>query len=85
MITLRSSRALTIGLMLSSVASPVAAAQCTRGWTGTIQYARSQSNSDNKTVDHVSAGRLHLDWIQDSATWAIAAVCRQSARCFIRL
>ena len=63
MITLRSSRALTIGLMLSSVASPVAAAQCTRGWTGTIQYARSQSNSDNKTVDRVTGrGTETTNW-----------------------
>ena len=55
MISLRSSRAFTLVLMLSSAAAaPAAAAQCTRGWTGTVQYARSQSNNSNKTVDRVS-------------------------------
>ena len=75
MITLRSSRALTIGLMLSSVASPVAAAQCTRGWTGTIQYSRSQSNSDNKTVDRVTGtGTETTNWTLTSEYGAQVAV-----------
>jgi pimeloyl-ACP methyl ester carboxylesterase len=50
----RASRAIALAWMLSTAAAPAAAAQCTRGWTGTVQYTRSQANSSNKTVDRVS-------------------------------
>ncbi|MCW1431108.1 alpha/beta fold hydrolase [Novosphingobium sp. JCM 18896] len=39
---------------MSGVAAPAIAAQCSSGWTGTINYSRTQALSDNKTVDRVS-------------------------------
>jgi pimeloyl-ACP methyl ester carboxylesterase len=63
MITLRASRSITLALMLAGAAGPVAAAQCTRGWTGTVQYSRSQANSSNKTVDRISGkGKDTTNW-----------------------
>jgi pimeloyl-ACP methyl ester carboxylesterase len=54
MIDLRTLPALTAGLILSGAATPAIAAQCTRGWTGSVQYSRSQANSNTKTEQRVS-------------------------------
>jgi pimeloyl-ACP methyl ester carboxylesterase len=65
--------ALAIGLMLSSTAVPAAAAaaQCARGWTGSMQYTRSQANNTSKTEERVSRkGTDTTDW---SMTYEYAA------------
>lgn len=65
MTILRTLPALTVGLMLSGTAVPVAAAanQCATGWAGTIQYTRKQSNSDSKTQTRVSGkGTETTNW-----------------------
>ncbi|SEH17211.1 Putative serine esterase [Sphingopyxis sp. YR583] len=58
--------ALTLALMLSGAAAPVAAAaaaQCDSGWAGTISYSRHQSNSNSKTEKRVSGkGTETSDW-----------------------
>ena len=47
--------ALALGLMLSAAAAPAAGAgTCTRGWTGSVEYSRSQADSNSKTVERVS-------------------------------
>ena len=65
--------ALAISLILSSTALPTvaAAAQCTRGWTGSVQYTRSQANSSSKTVERVS--RKGSDTTNWSMTYDYAA------------
>ncbi|WP_447752380.1 esterase/lipase family protein [Sphingopyxis fribergensis] len=57
MTILRTLPALAVGLTLSGAAAPVAAAaaaKCTLGWAGTVEYSRHQANSDSKTVTRVS-------------------------------
>ncbi len=73
MIVSRALPALAIGLILSSTAVPVAAAaaQCTRGWAGTVEYARSQSNNSSKTVERVS--RKGTDTTNWTMTYEYAA------------
>jgi pimeloyl-ACP methyl ester carboxylesterase len=70
---LRTLPALAIGLMLSTTAAPVVAeaAQCTRGWSGSVQYSRSQANSSSKTVERVS--RKGTDTTNWSMTYEYAA------------
>jgi len=51
---LRSFPAFAVGLILSGVATPAIAAQCVSGWTGSINYSRTQSMSSNKTVPRIS-------------------------------
>ena len=77
MIVLRTLPAIAAGLMLSGAAAPVAtavsaaAARCTGGWTGSVQYTRSQSNSDTKTETRVSGnGTETTNW---SMTYDYAA------------
>lgn len=75
MTVLRSLPALAAGLLLSGAALPVAAsaagAQCTRGWTGSVQYFRSQANSNSKTEKRVSGkGMDTMNW---SMTYDYAA------------
>jgi pimeloyl-ACP methyl ester carboxylesterase len=71
MIVLRSLPALAIGLMLASTAVPVAAeaaaaaAKCTRGWAGSVQYSRSQANSSSKTEERVSRKGM------DTTNWSM--------------
>ncbi|MGH6782932.1 MAG: esterase/lipase family protein, partial [Sphingomonadaceae bacterium] len=51
--------------MLSTTAVPLAAeaAQCTRGWAGTVQYSRSQADSSSKTEQRVSGkGTETTNW-----------------------
>ncbi|OGT54943.1 MAG: hypothetical protein A3E01_11720 [Gammaproteobacteria bacterium RIFCSPHIGHO2_12_FULL_63_22] len=57
MTIMRTLPALAVGLTLSGAAAPVAAAaaaQCTAGWAGTVEYSRHQASSDAKTVKRVS-------------------------------
>ncbi len=57
MTIMRTLPALAVGLTLSGAAAPVAAAaaaQCTAGWAGTVEYSRHQASSDSKTVKRVS-------------------------------
>lgn len=70
---MRTLPALAIGLMLSSMAVPVVAeaAQCTRGWTGSVQYSRSQANKSSKTEERVS--RKGTDTTNWSMTYDYAA------------
>lgn len=65
--------ALAVGLTLSSTALPAAAAagQCARGWTGTVEYTRSQANNSSKTVERVS--RKGTDTTNWSMTYNYAA------------
>lgn len=65
--------ALAISLILSSTAfsTSAAAAQCTRGWTGSVQYSRSQANNSSKTVERVS--RKGTDTTNWSMTYEYAA------------
>lgn len=77
MIVARTLPALAIGLMLSGAAIPVtasasgSAAQCARGWTGSVQYTRSQSNSDSRTEQRVTGkGNETTNW---SMTYDYAA------------
>lgn len=74
MIVLRSLPALTVGLMLSGVATPAmakATTQCAGGWSGSVQYTRSQSNSSTKTEERVSRnGTETTNW---SMTYDYAA------------
>ncbi len=55
---LRTFPALSVGLLLSSAAAPIAAdaaaAKCVRGWTGTVQYVKNQSNSRTKSEPRIS-------------------------------
>ncbi|CAN7387815.1 alpha/beta fold hydrolase [Phenylobacterium sp. LjRoot164] len=64
---MRTFPALAIGLMLSTTAVPVVAeaAQCTRGWSGSVQYFRSQADSNSKTVERVSRKGV------DTTTWSM--------------
>jgi len=76
---LRNLPVLAAGLMLSGGASPVAAAaaQCASGWAGSVQYSRSQANSDSKTEKRVSGkGTETTNWsmnYQYSAQVAVRA------------
>jgi pimeloyl-ACP methyl ester carboxylesterase len=65
--------ALAIGLMLSTTAAPVVAeaAQCTRGWSGSVQYSRIQANSSSKTVERLS--RKGVDTTNWSMNYEYAA------------
>ncbi|QAY75837.1 triacylglycerol lipase [Sphingosinicella sp. BN140058] len=75
MISLRSLPAVTAGLILSGAATPAIAAQCTRGWAGTINYTRAQSNSDNKTVQRVTGkGTETTNWVMNANYAAQIAV-----------
>ena len=73
MSVLRILPALSVGLILSSTALPAAAAagQCARGWTGTVEYTRSQANNSSKTVERVS--RKGTDTTNWSMTYNYAA------------
>lgn len=51
------------GAAAASTQRASAASKCSGAWTGTVTYTRTQSNSDNKTVDRVS-GRG-----QDTRVW----------------
>ena len=65
MAALRNLSAIALAVMLSGAAVPVAAAasQCTRGWAGSVQYTRTQSNSQSKTEDRISnRGKETTDW-----------------------
>lgn len=42
------------GATVASNKQPTAAAKCSGAWTGTISYTRTQSSSNNKTVERVS-------------------------------
>lgn len=53
-IDLRDVRAIALGALLTGAATPAIAQQCQSGWTGTINYKRTQSVSDNKTVPRIS-------------------------------
>ena len=62
---LRNLPVLAAGLILSGGGTPVAAAaaQCASGWTGSVQYSRSQANSDTKTEKRVSGkGTETTNW-----------------------
>jgi pimeloyl-ACP methyl ester carboxylesterase len=65
MTILRTLPSLAAGLMLSGTApvAAAAAAQCEGGWSGTVEYARHQANSNSKTVTRVSGkGTQTTDW-----------------------
>ncbi|MGR4893264.1 esterase/lipase family protein [Sphingopyxis sp. LARHCG72] len=62
---LRNLPVLAAGLILSGGGAPVAAAaaQCASGWAGSVQYSRSQANSDSKTEKRVSGkGTETTNW-----------------------
>jgi pimeloyl-ACP methyl ester carboxylesterase len=60
---LRSLPALTLGVILSGAATPAIAAGCASGWTGTVNYTRSQSDNRSKTVDRVTGrGTETTNW-----------------------
>ncbi len=65
MTIVRALPAVGIGMLLSGAAFPVAAAaaQCTRAWTGSVQYSRSHANSSSKTEDRISGkGTETTNW-----------------------
>lgn len=74
MTILRTLPALAIGLTLSGAAAPVAAAaaaKCTSGWAGMVEYSRHQANSNSKTEQRVTGkGTETTDW---SMTYDYAA------------
>lgn len=69
MAVFRSLPALTAGLLLSGAALPVVASAaggtCTRGWTGSVQYFRSQANSSSKSQERVSGKGM------DTTNWSM--------------
>ncbi len=69
MLVLRSLPALAVGLLLSGATLPVpvsaAGAKCMSGWTGSIQYFRSQSNSSSKSEKRVSGKGM------DTTNWSM--------------
>lgn len=71
MALLRSLPALASGLLLSgaavSVAASAADARCPRGWTGSVQYFRSQANSSSKSEKRVSGKGM------DTTNWSMTS------------
>lgn len=69
MTVFRALPALAVGLLLSGAAIPVAAsaagAKCTSGWTGSVQYFRSQSDSNSKSEKRVSGKGM------DTTNWSM--------------
>lgn len=56
-------RAAVLACMVGAVPAAAIAAQCQGGWSGTIQYTRSQSKDESKTVERISGkGTDQRNW-----------------------